>query len=50
MGMTDAQFDAYKQRELRHLERVQKEIAEQNAKSETLDTMVEDLKGELKKP
>lgn len=50
MGMSNEQFDSYKNGQLRHLERVQKEIAEQNAKSETLDTLVEDLKSELKKP
>ncbi|MCL2388455.1 MAG: hypothetical protein FWC89_13050 [Defluviitaleaceae bacterium] len=50
MGMTNEQFDAYKNGQLRLMERVQKEIAEQNAKSETLNTMIEDLKSELKKP
>ena len=50
MGMTNEQFDSYKQRELRLLQKAQKELAAQNAKSETIDEMVEDLKSELKRP
>lgn len=50
MGMTNEQFDSYKQRELRLLQKAQKEIESQNAKSETINEMVEDLKSELKKP
>ena len=49
MGMSNEQFDAYKNGQLRHLQRVQKEIAEQDAKSETLDVLIADLKFELKK-
>ena len=33
-----------------NLERAQKEITEENAKSETLDQVVSNLKSELKKP
>ena len=50
MGMTNEQFDSYKQRELRLLQKAQKELAEQNAKSEIIDEMVADLISELKKP
>ena len=50
MGMSNEQFDAYKNAQLRLLQIVQEEIAEQNAKSKSLDILVEDLKNELKKP
>ena len=50
MGMTNEQFDAYKQRELRLLQKAQKELAAINVKSEIVDEMIEDLKSELKKP
>ncbi|MCL2356243.1 MAG: hypothetical protein FWC70_03640 [Defluviitaleaceae bacterium] len=49
MGMTNEQFDSYKTGQLRLLEMAQKEIKE-TGKSEILDQVVEDLKGELKKP
>ena len=47
MGMTNEQFDAYKTRILRDLERAKKELKED---SETLDLLIADLKAELKKP
>ena len=50
MGMTNEQFDSYKNGQLRLLQKAQKEIAEAGVKSEILDEMVEDLKSELKKP
>jgi hypothetical protein len=49
MGMTNEQFDAYKTRELRVLERVQEEI-DKDGKSPTLVTHIMDIRGELKKP
>ena len=48
--MTNEQFDTYKTSLLRNLERAQKEIAEKNTTSETLDIVVADLKSDLKKP
>ena len=49
MGMSNEQFDAYKTRILRDLERIKKEIPE-NSESETLNQLIDDLKSELKKP
>ena len=48
--MTNEQFDTYKTSLMRNLERAQKELAEKNVSSETLDIVVADLKSELKKP
>ena len=50
MGMSNEQFDSYKQRELRLLEKVKQELDAQNAKSETLEAIIGDLRSELKKP
>jgi len=52
MGMSNEQFDSYKSQLVMNLERVQKEVAAigDNAKSETLDKIVDNLKSELKKP
>jgi hypothetical protein len=52
MGMSNEQFDSYKQRELRLLQKAQREVASilAGARSETLDEMIDDLKSELKKP
>jgi len=52
MGMSNEQFDSYKTQLLLNLERARKEIAAiaENAKSETLDLVVDNLKSELKKP
>jgi hypothetical protein len=52
MGMSNEQFDSYKLRELRLLQKAQKEVAaiSEGAKSETLDEIIEDLISELKKP
>jgi len=47
MGMTNEQFDSYKTRILRDLERIQKSIPEKN---EDLEQLIADLKAELKKP
>ncbi|MCL2225164.1 MAG: hypothetical protein FWB96_09400 [Defluviitaleaceae bacterium] len=49
MGMTNEQFDAYKARELRALERAKEEV-ERDGKSPTLDNLIADIKSELKKP
>ena len=49
MGMTNEQFDAYKNGQLRLLELAQKEIDE-TGESETLAQIIADLKSELKKP
>jgi len=49
MGMTNEQFDSYKNGQLRLLEKAQKELAAKNVNSEIIDEMVEDLKSELKK-
>ncbi|MCL2187852.1 MAG: hypothetical protein FWC16_02340 [Defluviitaleaceae bacterium] len=49
MGMTNEQFDSYKTSQLRLLEHALDEIKkEQNTK--TLEQMITDLRGELKKP
>jgi hypothetical protein len=48
MGMTNEQFDSYKTRLLRELERVKAEQVNDN--SPTLEQLITDLKGELKKP
>lgn len=52
MGMSNEQFDSYKTQLVLNLERAQKEIAAimANARSETLDQVVDNLKSELKKP
>ena len=47
MGMSNEQFDAYKTRVLRDLERIKKAIKEEN---EDLEILIADLKSELKKP
>lgn len=47
MGMTNEQFDSYKTRILRDLERIKKSINEEN---EDLEILIADLKAELKKP
>jgi len=47
MGMTNEQFDSYKTRVLRDLERIQKSLNEEN---EDLEILIADLKAELKKP
>jgi len=49
MGMTNEQFDSYKTQILRNLQRAIVEM-EAEGKSETLKQLVDDLKGELKKP
>jgi hypothetical protein len=49
MGMSDKQFDAYKKRVLREMERAAKEV-EAEGKSETLKQLIEDLKSEPEKP
>jgi len=49
MGMTDKQFDSYKARELRLLERIKEEISGKTV-SPTLDTWIADLQSELRKP
>jgi len=50
MGMTNEQFDTYKTLLMRNLELAQKELATKDANSEILDTVVADLKSDLKKP
>jgi hypothetical protein len=47
MGMSNEQFDSYKTRILRELERAKEEV---EAKSPTLEQLISDLKSELKKP
>jgi hypothetical protein len=49
MGMSDKQFDAYKKRVLREIERAKDEI-DSNGKSPTLEQLIIDLKGELERP
>jgi len=52
MGMTDRQFDAYLQSLLRDLKRVEEEVAalSVSAKSKSLDLLISDIEGQLKKP
>ena len=50
MGMSDAQFDSYKMRLLRELERAQADLTSINAKSDILDQLIADLRNELQKP
>jgi hypothetical protein len=49
MGMTNEQFDSYKTRILRDLERTKDEY-DKDGKSRTLEILMDDLKSELKKP
>jgi len=50
MGMTDKQFEAYQLSQLRHLEQVQKNLAVQNVKDETLEELIKDLRDQLQRP
>jgi|GEM_PF-5930376 len=47
VGMSNEQFDSYKTRILRDLERIKKSLPEEN---EDLEILIADLKSELKKP
>ena len=49
MGMTDKQFEAYQQSVLRRLQAAREEITEKK-ETKTLDTMIEDIENQLKKP
>jgi len=48
--MTNEQFDSYKTRLLRELERIQKELESEGRINPTLNVLIGDIKGELKKP
>jgi len=50
MGMSNEQFDAYKTRILRDLERAEEELKDAPVKSKSLQQLIEDLRAELKKP
>ncbi|MCL2854831.1 MAG: hypothetical protein FWE21_04345 [Defluviitaleaceae bacterium] len=50
MGMTDRQFDSYQLRLLRDLERILADLKAMNVQNKDLETLVEDLKNELKRP
>ena len=49
MGMSNEQFDSYKNSILRHLEKIQKEFTAEG-ESETLKNLIDDMRSELKKP
>jgi hypothetical protein len=48
--MTNEQFDSYKTRLLRELQRIQAELATEEKTNATLDLLISDIKSELKKP
>jgi len=50
MGMSNEQFDSYKTRLLRELERIQSELSKEGNANATLDVLVDDMRSELKKP
>jgi len=50
MGMSNEQFDSYKTRLLRELERVQAELESSGGGNPTLAVLINDLRSELKKP
>ena len=49
MGMSNEQFDSYKNAILRQLERAMEEV-QKEGKSKTLEQVVDDMRSELKKP
>jgi len=50
MGMTDKQFETYLLAQLRNLEKIQKQLAQEGVKNEDLDTTIKDLQDQLKRP
>jgi len=48
--MTDKQFDSYKKRILRDLERIKAEADKKGDSYEVLDILIADLKEELQRP
>ena len=49
MGMSDNQFQSYKKRLLRELQRIQKEL-DDAGETETLEILIKDLEEELTRP